>query len=137
MNYEPKFLIEWPSPWHEFRTSIRPAFARSPRPLAGEAPTRLIPYRNLAITWALEGLLVLGIIFISTRFDTLGPTTRKSATYDVIYFPGDELPQTADAGGAPAGGLAGQAGEKLSTAARPSAWRANPPSVNRSWTRLM
>lgn len=109
MNYEPKFLIEWPSPWHEFRTAIRPALARSPRPLAGEAPTRLIPYRNLIITWCVEALLVLGIILLSTRFDTLTPTTRKAANYDVIYFSGDELPQTADTGGAPAG-RSGRAG---------------------------
>lgn len=109
MNYELKLLIEWPSPWHEFRTAIRPALARSRRPLAGEARTRLIPYRNLAITWLAEALVVLGLIFVSSRLDTLTPTTRKVANYDVIYFSGDELPQTADSGGAPAG-RAGRAG---------------------------
>jgi hypothetical protein len=101
--YEPKLLIEWPSRWHEFRTAIRPALARSPRRLAGEAPTRLIPYRKLALTWAIEALIVLLGIVLPAHFDTLQPTTKKAATYDVIYFSGDELPQTEDAGGAPAG----------------------------------
>ena len=109
MNYEPKFLIEWPSRWHEFKTSIRPALARSPRPLAGEASTRLIPYRNLALTWGIEALLVLAAILLPARLETLHPTTKKAANYDIIYFSGDELPQTQDAGGAPAG-RSGRAG---------------------------
>ncbi|MGH9566468.1 MAG: hypothetical protein ACRD4I_10815, partial [Candidatus Angelobacter sp.] len=104
MNYyEPKFLIEWSSPWHEFRTAIRPALARSPRPLAGEAQTRLIPYRNLAAAWGIEALLVLAAIILPAHLETLHPTAKKASNYDVIYFSGDELPQTEDAGGAPAG----------------------------------
>jgi hypothetical protein len=104
VNYEPKFLIEWPSRWEEFKTAIGPALARSPRQLAGEASTRLIPYKNLAITWGVEALLVLIAILLPAQLATLHPnTTKKSANYDVIYFSGDELPQTEDAGGAPAG----------------------------------
>ncbi|HEY1800448.1 MAG TPA: hypothetical protein VGG46_05870 [Terriglobales bacterium] len=108
-HYEPKFLIEWSSPWHEFRTAIRPALARSPRPLAGEAQTRLIPYRNLAVAWGIEALLVLAAIVLPSQLETLHPTAKKTANYDVIYFSGDELPHTEDAGGASAG-RAGRAG---------------------------
>jgi hypothetical protein len=107
--YEPKFLIEWSSPWHEFRAAIKPALARSPRPLAGEAHTRLIPYRNLAVAWGIEALLVLAAIVLPARLETLHPTPKRAPNYDVIYFSGDELPQTEDAGGAPAG-RAGRAG---------------------------
>ena len=81
MNYyEPKFLIEWSSPWHEFRTAIRPALARSPRPLAGEAHTRLIPYRNLAVAWGIEALAGAGgDYFATSRLETLTSDYKESA----------------------------------------------------------
>ncbi|MGC1436202.1 MAG: hypothetical protein WA847_09950 [Terriglobales bacterium] len=110
MNGELKLLVEWSSPWQEFVTAIRPALARSPQPLAGEARTGLVPYRGMFASWIVEGaVLVLGIL-MSQKLASLQPTVLPSMPkYDVIYFSGEELPRTEDAGGAQAG-RSGRAG---------------------------
>jgi len=106
----PKLLIEWSSPWQEFRTSIRPALAKPTDPLAGEAPVGMCPYRGMLATWLLESLLLLAIIYVPLKLARLRPYTPPAQPkWDVIYYSGDELPQTEDQGGARAG-RSGRAG---------------------------
>lgn len=106
----PRLLVEWSSPWKEFKSALRPALARSPRRLAGEAPIGMFPYRGMLICWLIECLLLIALIVLPERFATLEvetPLTRPQ--WDVIYYSGDELPQTQDRGGAQAG-RSGRAG---------------------------
>jgi hypothetical protein len=106
----PKLLIEWPSPWHEFRTAIRPALAKSTDPLAGEAPVGMFPYRGMLATWLLQLLILIAIIYVPLKLARLRPYTPPATPkWDVIYYSGDELPQTEDNGGARAG-RSGRAG---------------------------
>jgi len=101
---ELKLLVEWSSPWEEFRTSIRPAFTRSPRRLAGEARTEIFPYRGMLLSLGLEILILLAIIIIPAKIASMTPyETPKHAKYDVIYYSADELPRMEDAGGAQTG----------------------------------
>jgi hypothetical protein len=110
LNGELKLLVEWSSPWREFLTAIRPALARSPAPLAGEARTGLVPYRGMLASWIAEGAILVVGILVSQKLASLQPTVLPSMpTYDVIYFSGEELPRTQDAGGAQAG-RSGRAG---------------------------
>ena len=104
MNRELKLLVEWSSPWQEFRTAIRPALSKSPVPLAGEARTELFPYRGMLAGWAAELVLLLAAVILPARIASLTPKPLPTfPKYDVIYFSGDELPQTEDTGGARAG----------------------------------
>lgn len=106
----PKFLVEWSSPWEEFRTSLRPAMVKSPRALAGEAQVGLFPYRGILITWVGEVVLFLLLILLPLKLASMHPyQPPPRAKYDVIYFSGDELPQTEDLGGAESG-RSGRAG---------------------------
>ncbi len=111
MSDDLKLLVEWSNPWEEFRTAIGPALGRSATPLAGEAHTGLWPYRGMAATWVLEALLLLAVIVLPGKYEALHPTVHSPAKYDVLYFSGDELPQTKDFGGAQAG-RSGRAGGK-------------------------
>src|SRR6266849_706692 len=106
----PRLLVEWSSPWEEFKSALRPALARPPKRLAGEAPVGMFPYRGMLVCWLLECLLLIALIVIPERFaslQTLTPPTRPQ--WDVIYYSGDELPQTQDQGGAQSG-KSGRAG---------------------------
>src|SRR5216683_6944016 len=106
----PRLLVEWSSPWEEFKSALRPALARPPKRLAGEAPTGMFPYRGMLVCWLLECLLLIAFIVIPERFaslQTLTPPTRPQC--DGIYYSGDELPQTQDQGGAQSG-KSGRAG---------------------------
>ncbi len=110
MNDAPKLLVEWSSPWQEFLTAIRPALGRSPKRLAGEARTGLLPYRGMLVSWVLEAALLAAVIILPTKLSTLRTVEPPSLPkYDIIYYSGDELPRTQDNGGAKAGrsGLAG------------------------------
>jgi hypothetical protein len=110
LHEAPKLLVEWSSPWDEFRTSIRPALARSTARLAGEAPYGLRPYRGMLATWALEAFLLVAVIVVPVKIAKLRPyAPPKVSSHDVIYYSGDELPRTEDLGGAHAG-VAGNAG---------------------------
>jgi hypothetical protein len=110
MNDELKLLVEWSSPWEEFVSSIRPALAKSPRPLAGEAQSGLFPRRGMLAAWIVEALLLILVIVVPARLAFLRPYQPPPLPkYDVIYFSGDELPQTEDLGGAKTG-RAGRAG---------------------------
>ncbi len=75
----PRLLVEWSSPWEEFKSALGPALARPPKRLAGEAPTGMFPYRGMLVCWLLECLLLIAIIVIPERFSslqTLTPPTR-------------------------------------------------------------
>jgi hypothetical protein len=110
VNDELKLLVEWSSPWQEFRTAIRPALARSPEALAGEARTGLVPYRGMFASWIVEGALLAIAIMLSESVARPRPyEPPPMPKYDVIYFSGEELPRTEDAGGAQAG-RSGRAG---------------------------
>lgn len=106
----PQLLIHWSSRWEEFITAIRPALARSPKPLAAEARTNIFPLRGILAAWACEVLLLSAAIIIPAKIASMQPYVPPAKpTYDVIYFSGDELPQTEDIGGAEKG-KSGRAG---------------------------
>jgi hypothetical protein len=106
----PRLLVEWSSPWEEFKSALRPALARPPRRLAGEAPIGMFPYRGMLISWLLECLLLIALIVLPEHFVSLEiPTPSTRPQQDVIYYSGDELPQTSDRGGAQSG-KSGRAG---------------------------
>ena len=70
----------------------------------------MFPYRGMIACWLLECLLLIAVIVLPERFVSLEippPPTRPQ--WDVIYYSGDELPQTQDRGGAQAG-KSGRAG---------------------------
>src|ERR1700687_2324194 len=97
----PHLLVEWSSPWEEFKSALRPALARSPKALAGEAPIGMFPYRGMLASWLLECLLLIALIVLPEHFVSLEiPTPSTRPQQDVIYYSGDELPQTQDRGGA-------------------------------------
>lgn len=106
----PRLLVEWSSPWEEFKSALRPALTRPPKALAGEAPIGMFPYRGILAGWLIECLLLIALIVLPEHFVSLelplGPNHPQS---DVIYYSGDELPQTGDRGGARAG-KSGRAG---------------------------
>ena len=106
----PRLLVEWSSPWEEFRSAVRPALSRSPKRLGGEAYIGLFPYRGLLASWIVEIIVLWLAIVLPERLESLRPyTPPPMPKYDVLYYYGDELPQTQDNAGAEAGrsGLAG------------------------------
>ena len=106
----PRLLVEWSSPWEEFKTAIRPALKKSTKALAGEAPVGIFPYRGMLTAWVGECILLIVVIFIPAELAKLNPApVLPKPTWDVIYYSGDELPQTADRSGA-ASGRSGSAG---------------------------
>jgi len=110
MNDAPKLLVEWSSPWQEFRSAIRPALQRSAEPLGGEAPVGLFPYRQMLASWVLETAVLIIAIVLPAKLASMQPyQPPPMPKYDVIYFSGDELPRTEDAGGAQSG-RSGRAG---------------------------
>ncbi|MGO9402558.1 MAG: hypothetical protein ACLPVW_03705 [Terriglobales bacterium] len=106
----PRLLVEWSSRWEEFKTAFGPALARSPKRLAGEAPVGMFPYRGMLACWLLECLLLIAVIVLPEQYASLQiPPAPTRLHWDVIYYSGDELPQTQDRGGAQAG-KSGRAG---------------------------
>ena len=100
----PRLLVEWSSRWDEFKSALGPAMVRAPKALAGEAPIGIFPYKGMLVSWMLEILLLIAIIVLPGRFsDQQISTLPKRQQFDVIYYTGDELPQTSDRGGAQAG----------------------------------
>ena len=100
----PRLLVEWSSPWEEFKSALRPALSRSPKRLAGEAHIALFPYRGLLASWILEAFLLWMAIVLPERLESLRPYTPPPLPkYDVLYYYGDELPQTQDNPGAETG----------------------------------
>src|ERR1700726_3681987 len=106
----PHLLVEWSSPWEEFKSALRPALTRPPKALAGEAPIGMFPYRGMLVSWLIECLLLIALIVLPEHFVSLEiPTPSTRPQQDVIYYSGDELPQTQDRGGAQSG-KSGRAG---------------------------
>src|ERR1700690_1372009 len=100
----PRLLVEWSSRWEEFKSAFGPAFTRAPKRLAGEAPVGMFPFRGILVAWVLEILLLIMVIVLPDRFASLEmPLPPNHPQWDVVYFRGDELPQTQDRGGAQAG----------------------------------
>jgi len=100
----PRLLVEWSSPWEEFKTALGPALSKAPKALAGEAPIGMFPYRGMLACWLLECLLLIAAIVLPERIASLQPYKPPPLPkWDVIYYSGDELPQTQDKGGAQAG----------------------------------
>src|SRR3984893_14987487 len=97
----PRLLVEWSSPWEEFKSALRPALTRPPKALAGEAPIGMFPYRGMLPSWLLELLLLIALIVLPEHFATLQVATLPTRPqWDVIYYSGDELPPTQDRGAA-------------------------------------
>jgi len=97
-------LVEWTPRWDSFVSNIHPAFRRKERPLAGEVRMGFFPLRGLLGAWVLEGLLLFAVIALPGKFASLHPTFPSPRPKpEVIYYSGEELPQTEDSGGAPAG----------------------------------
>jgi hypothetical protein len=110
MTEGPKLLVEWSSPWQEFRTAIGPALGRSPAALAGETPIGLFPLRGILLSWGAEAILLAMIIILPAKLALLQPFRPPTISrHEVIYYHGDELPQVEDFGGAQAG-RSGRAG---------------------------
>jgi hypothetical protein len=106
----PRLLVEWSSRWEEFKSALNPALTRAPKALAGEAPIGIFPYRGILLGWFLECLLLIALIVLPGRFASLEiPIAPSRPQWDVIYYSGDELPQTQDRSGAQAG-KSGRAG---------------------------
>ena len=106
----PRLLVEWSSPWEEFKSAWWPALTRPPKALAGEAPIGMFPYRGMLATWLLECLLLIAVLVIPEHFVSLDlPLPPTHPQQDVIYYSGNELPRTQDRGGAQAG-KSGRAG---------------------------
>jgi hypothetical protein len=106
----PQLLVEWSSRWDEFKSAFGPALTRSPKRLAGEAPVGMFPVRGILIAWLLECFLLIVVLVLPDRFRSLEiPLPPNHPQWDVIYYSGDELPQTQDRGGAQAG-KSGRAG---------------------------
>jgi hypothetical protein len=106
----PRLLIEWSSPWQEFVGAIGPALGRSPKRLAGEAPVGMFPARGMVAAWVAEIALLVAAVILPGKLASVQPyTPLPKPKYDVIYFSGEELPQTNDVGGAQHG-KSGRAG---------------------------
>ena len=83
----PKLLVEWPSRWQEFCSSIGPALAKSNARHDGESPFGLKPYRIKVTSYALEAFLIFAAIAIQINFPALriwqalrqGPRERQAA----------------------------------------------------------
>ena len=99
-----QLLVQWTPRWRGFVSSIGPAFRRKERPLAGEVRVGFFPLRGLLSAWTIEALLVLAAVLLPAKFASLHPTLPPQRPKpEVIYYSGEELPQTEDSGGAPAG----------------------------------
>jgi hypothetical protein len=106
----PKLLVEWTPRWEGFRTSIRPALARSGKRLAGEAPHGILSYRGLLAALLLQAFLVFMLMVVPREVARLRPyAVPRLQPDEVIYYSGDELPRTQDLGGAQSGAT-GRAG---------------------------
>ena len=85
-------------------TAIGQLWGVRPSDSAGEAQTGLFPYRGMLVSWVFEALLLAAVIILPSQLQSLRPYTPPAPPkYDVIYFSGDELPKTEDAGGAQTG----------------------------------
>jgi hypothetical protein len=107
----PNLLIEWSSPWQEFRSAIGPAMGRSPARLAGEARTGLVPLRGMLLCWGTQAIFIAAFIWLSAHLPSMQPYVPRPLPREVIYFSPGELLPVQDLGGA-AAGHTGRAGGK-------------------------
>ena len=113
LHEAPKLLVEWSSPWREFKTAIRPAMRRSGARLAGEAPYGMRPFGGMVLSMCMEAFLIFAVIALRAKIEQLRPyVAPRLSSHDVIYYSGDELPRTEDLGGAQAGASGRAGGEE-------------------------
>ena len=72
----PDLLVEWPSRWEEFRSSIGPAIQRSQPRLAGEAHGGLFPYRGMLASCGIEVLFI--VLLVTLPVETRPDASRGS-----------------------------------------------------------
>jgi hypothetical protein len=109
----PNFLIDWPSPWEDFRSNISPAMTKSQARLAGEAHGGLFPYKGMSAAVALDILLIFLSIYVPIKLDQMHPHINDARPkLEVIYYSGPELPQTEDLGGAETGKTGASGGDE-------------------------
>ena len=113
MNQDLKLLLEWSSPWQEFRASLGPALRPSPPKLRMEAQAGLFPGREMLLVLLLE---VAALATVMAR--PVGISERDTAqltpqTHDILYFTADELPRTDDFAGGRAGRHGASGGSSL------------------------
>ncbi len=112
MTAAPQLLVEWSSPWHEFRSAIGPALRRSPPRLSLETRAGLFPFRGILVTMLLEiAALAAAMVPVSGVQPVTLQTPRP--TREVIYFSAEELPRTEDLAGAANGGLGQRGGAAM------------------------
>src|SRR5260370_2282888 len=99
MTDAPQLLVEWSSPWHEFRSAIGPALRRSPPRLSLETRAGLFPFRGILGTMLLEiAALAAAMVPVCGGQPVTLQTPRP--TREVIYFSAEELPRTEHLAGA-------------------------------------
>ena len=70
----------------------------------------LFPWWGILLSWALELLLLVAVIVVPAKLASMRPyEPPPKPKYDIIYYSGNELPRTEDAGGAESG-RSGRAG---------------------------
>lgn len=113
MNQYPQFLVEWPSPWREFLSSLGPALRPSPPRLRMETRAGLFPGREMLLICLVE-VAVLAAVAARPKLITQPVMAKLTpAPPDVIYFTADELPRTEDMSGASAGRHGASGGASL------------------------
>ena len=113
MSQYPQFLVEWPSPWREFLSSLGPALRPSPPRLRMETRAGLFPGREMLLIVLVE---VAALAAVAARPKLIPqPVTAEltPAPPEVIYFSADELPRTEDMPGASAGQHGASGGASL------------------------
>lgn len=112
MNRDLKLLLEWPSPWQEFWSSLGPALRPSPPKMRMEAEAGLFPGREMLLVLLVEIAALAAAMAIPA-----GITDRDQAlapqTHDILYFTADELPRTDDFAGGRAGRHGASGGSSL------------------------
>jgi hypothetical protein len=109
-----RLLIEWEPRWAGFKSALRPALHRSAPPLQGECPlgAKTAPTLRLTVLLHLAAILVLVIVPLQVRrLERLMAASPKQ--YQVIYYPGQNLPEMNDVGGAQKGGSGRSGGREL------------------------
>src|SRR5512138_2775394 len=100
-----RLTVNWERRWPAFVSSVRPALTRTDKPLDAECPAGLFSRHGIGLSLAGHVGVIVILALLSARV-LRGPDLglqQAAKHYDVIYYSGDLLPQTEDAGGAEAG----------------------------------
>lgn len=113
MNRHPQLLIQWPSPWREFLSSLGPALRPSPPRVHMETQAGLFPARGLLLAFLLEAAALAAMIARPIALEQPDPAQAALEPHDVIYFTADELPRTEDFAGGRSGRHGASGGASL------------------------